>query len=124
MKLFLSDICLRESCYNCKFKLGNKYSDVTLDDFWKVDNYYPDYNDKKGTSAVIINTKKGELLFDKINQSLIYKTCNIEQILNGNLMLKYSSQKHINREKFFEGLKKGYELKKLYNKYIKGNIFR
>lgn len=124
MKLFLSDICLRSSCYNCKFKLGNKYSDITLGDFWKVDNYYPELNDNKGTSAVIINTDKGNLIFNGISKDLIYKECNIEEILHGNLMLKYSSKKHINRDDFFRDLDKEYNLEKLYNKYVRGNIVK
>jgi len=66
MKLFLSDIALRESCYNCNFKLGNKYSDITLGDFWGVKNVYPEMYDKKGVSAIIINTEKGNKLFELI----------------------------------------------------------
>ena len=61
MRIFLSDVALRESCYNCNFKLGNKYSDITLGDFWGVQNYYPKMYNKKGVSAIIINTKKGSL---------------------------------------------------------------
>lgn len=58
IKLFLSHSPLRESCYNCNFKLGNKYSDITLGDFWGVQNCYPEMYNKKGVSAIIINTKK------------------------------------------------------------------
>lgn len=101
MKLFLSDIALRESCYNCNFKLGNKYSDITLGDFWGVNNYYHDMYDKKGVSAVIVNTHKGITLFNIIKDSLEYKECKLDEILSGNPSLKESSKYPSNRQQFF-----------------------
>src|SRR5690606_17661880 len=38
MKAFLKDICLRPSCYDCKFKTIHRESDLTLADFWGVQN--------------------------------------------------------------------------------------
>ncbi len=104
MKLFLSDNALRESCYNCNFKFGNKYSDITLGDFWGVQDYYPKTYNKKGTSAVIINTKKGNILFNQIKGSLIYQNCNIEEILNGNPSLSKSAVLTETRKDFFDDL--------------------
>lgn len=34
MKVFLSNICLRPSCYACSFKTLHRESDLTLADFW------------------------------------------------------------------------------------------
>ena len=80
MKLFLSDIALRESCYNCNFKLGNKYSDITLGDFWGVNNYYPDMYNKTGVSAIIINTENYTVMDKKFytafNDQLIHYIMN------------------------------------------------
>lgn len=118
MKLFLSDICLRPSCYNCNFKIGNKYSDITLGDFWGINNYHPDLNDKKGTSAIVINTGKGEYLFDYVKYNLVYKECDLDDILSGNPSLKYSSRKINNRENFFRDLENGITVKELVDKYI------
>lgn len=101
MKLFLSDIALRESCYNCNSKLGNKYSDITLGDFWGVRNYYPEMYNEKGVSAVIINTEKGKKIFNIIKDNLEYRECKMEEIIEGNPSLRKSS-KYINkREDFF-----------------------
>lgn len=124
MKLFLSDIALRESCFNCNFKLGNKYSDITLGDFWGVQNYYQDMYNKKGVSAIIVNTRKGNEIFSLIKDELIYKECKIDEIVSGNPSLKYSSKCPCNREKFFKDMKERniIELRKKYTKkpiYIK-----
>lgn len=45
MKLFLCNICLRPSCYDCKFKSLNRPSDITLGDCWGVESYMPDMDD-------------------------------------------------------------------------------
>ena len=104
MKLFLSDIALRESCYNCNFKIGNKYSDITLGDFWGVKNYYPEMYNKKGVSAIIINTEKGKDIFEIIKKDLEYKECKLEDIISGNPSLKDSGKYPEKRKEFFDKL--------------------
>ena len=80
MKLFLSDIALRKSCFNCNFKLGNKYQDITLGDFWGVNKYYPDLYNNSGVSAIIFNNDKGINIFNDISSYLEYKECLLEEI--------------------------------------------
>lgn len=118
MKLFLSDIALRESCYNCNFKLGNKYSDITLGDFWGVNNYYPEMYDKKGVSAIIINTEKGNEIFGIINSQIKFKECKLDEIVAGNPSLKISSNRPKNRDEFFEEIDTK-NIEYLSNKYKK-----
>ena len=104
MRLFLSDVALRESCYNCNFKIGNKYSDLTLGDFWGVQKYYPEMYSKNGVSAIIINTEKGKLIFESISNNLKYKECKLEEIEDGNPSLKSSGKCPSKREKFFKDI--------------------
>ena len=121
MNLFLSDICLRESCYDCNFKLGNKYSDITLGDFWGVKNYYPEMYNSEGVSAVIVNTEKGEELFGIIKDKLNYRNCSLDNIISGNKSLILSSKKPLRRSLFFKEIdnKSIYYLTKKYtNKSI------
>ena len=106
MKLFLADIALRKSCYNCNFKLGNKYSDITLGDFWGVANYYSEMYNKKGVSAIIINTKLGEEIFKNIRNNMEYKECKLEEILINNPSLKNSSKCPDDRDEFFYDMDK------------------
>ena len=104
MKLFLSDVALRQSCFNCNFKLGNKYSDITLGDFWGIKNHYPEMYNKSGVSAIIINTEKGNELFNNINKDIEYKECKLEEILSGNPSLKISGKEPKTRNNFFKEL--------------------
>ncbi|SET12728.1 Coenzyme F420-reducing hydrogenase, beta subunit [Pseudobutyrivibrio sp. C4] len=82
MKAFLEARCIiRRSCASCDFKSDKRLSDITLGDFWGVDNAY---DDDKGTSAVIINTEKGEGLFEAIKKSITFKSVGLEEIKKGN----------------------------------------
>lgn len=132
MKLFLSDIALRESCYNCNFKLGNKYSDITLGDFWGIKNHYPEMYNNEGVSAIIINTELGNELFKNIKDDLEYKECDLEKILSGNPSLRVSAKRPIKRDIFFNELDKTsinelakkYQNKKSLIRKIKNKISR
>lgn len=124
MKLFLYDFALRKSCYNCNFKLGNKYSDITLGDFWGINNKNIIEDDDKGISAIIINTNKGKEIFENIKDELNCTECKLEDILDGNSALKESCACPENRMDFFEDLDKK-TVKELVEKYIpKKNIIK
>ena len=60
MRVFLSDMILRPSCHNCPAKAGKSHSDITIADFWGIQNVIPSMDDDRGTSLVLVNTKKGE----------------------------------------------------------------
>ena len=64
MKAFLSDIILRPSCYQCKAKQGKSNSDLTIADFWGIDNEIPDMDDDKGTGLILVHSVKGKSILD------------------------------------------------------------
>lgn len=72
MQVFLHNLCLRPSCYSCSFKSGKSGSDITLGDFWGIEHIDPTVDDDKGTSLVMVNTVKGQEMFDDLN--LDYKS--------------------------------------------------
>lgn len=67
MRAFLCNLILRPSCYHCPSKSGKSGSDITIADFWQVENLLPNYNDNQGVNAVLINTTKGKELFSKLS---------------------------------------------------------
>ena len=73
MKAFLNDICLRPSCHSCLFKGIKRNADITIADFWGVENILPEMYDNKGTSLVMIHSSSGEKLFESIKDDLQYK---------------------------------------------------
>ena len=67
MQLSLNDLTLRPSCFECPSKCGKSYSDITLGDFWGIENIYPMIDDNKGISLVMLNTDRGAELFNKLS---------------------------------------------------------
>lgn len=124
MQAFLRNTTLRDSCYNCSFKKKNRISDITLADFWGIENILPEMDDNKGTSLVIVNSEKGQELLNKIIEKMIYKRVDLDSALKYNPSMTNSVNKEKNREKFFENLDK-IEFDKLVKKYTyKPNIIR
>ena len=60
MKCFLSDLCLRPSCYKCPARNGKSGSDITLGDLWGAEYICPEVDDDKGLS-LILEKKECEL---------------------------------------------------------------
>ena len=67
MRLFLKNIILRPSCYECHSKSGKSYSDVSLADYWGIWRISSEMYDNKGTSLVLGNTSKGVNLLLSLN---------------------------------------------------------
>lgn len=59
MQVFLRNECLRPSCYDCPAKSGKSQSDITLGDFWGIQEIHPELDDDKGLSLVLVNSEKG-----------------------------------------------------------------
>lgn len=60
MMLFLQDMTLRPSCYNCPAKCGKSQADITLADLWNVAEVASHLDDDKGVSLVLTNSSNGE----------------------------------------------------------------
>lgn len=116
MQAFLKNTILRDSCYNCSFKKLNRISDITLADFWGIQNIMPELDDNKGTSLVIVNSKKGQELFENIKEKIIFKNVDIQEAIKYNMSMIESAKMDKNRKKFFENLDK-LDFDKLVKKY-------
>ena len=83
--LFYKHIMFRPSCSNCKYTNFNRPSDLTIADFWGIDKAVKNFNDNKGVSLLIINTKKGNGIFENVKDSLEYVKSNKKDCLQPNL---------------------------------------
>lgn len=70
MKGFLRNLYLRPSCYACKVRSGRCGSDLTLGDFWGIWNIRPEIDDNKGTSLILVNTRKGSEMLMRTSSKL------------------------------------------------------
>lgn len=65
--LIYNNMLIKEACTRCPFSNMNRVGDMTIGDFWGVENVFPGFaDDNRGCSLVICNTSKGHRLFDEI----------------------------------------------------------
>lgn len=62
---------VRPSCYSCCFSDTKRTSDITIADYWGIEDFAPNLYDPLGVSVVLVNTAKGNQLLDMAQNSLI-----------------------------------------------------
>ena len=104
MKAFLQNLCLRKSCYQCRYKTKQRLSDLTIGDLWGINEIAPELNDDSGVSVVFIQSKKGRRLLDSINRSVHLVNIDSELSIEKNGAMTHSVYKPSMREYFFRKL--------------------
>lgn len=84
-RIYSSDLALRPSCYFCRFASLERPSDLTIGDFWGIEKSIPEMNDDKGTSLVLVNTKKGQEVFGSLSDSVYFLQSSVKDCLQPNL---------------------------------------
>lgn len=103
MNMFLDDFCLRPSCYNCRAK-KYRLSDISIADFWGIEQVAPEMNDGMGTSLIIVRTEKGQKLFDSIKEKLNWKEVDYNDAVRDNPAEYRSAIRPLQRDTFFSDL--------------------
>lgn len=122
MIAFLRNVCLRPSCYDCSFKTLNRQSDITLADFWGIQNIMPEMDDDKGTSLVILNSEKGRELFNAVKSQTVYKKTDLNEAVKYNSAMISSVENNAKRQPFFSDLDY-LTFEQLVKKYCTDNYF-
>lgn len=131
---FLLGNISRPSCYNCEFSGQSRVTDLTIGDYWNSNS-----KENKGVSIILLNTKKGKDVFNKIKHDYLYQEVNQEDALKKNhkfpIMLSTKRQlffndfvlanKSINKLlRLYNSRKKKIKGKTKAKKYIRlGNVF-
>lgn len=108
MKLFVGNYISRPSCENCKFKGYNRVSDITLGDFWGIWDIDPEMDDNKGTSVVLIQSEKGQALWDEISDKIKFKEVSLEQASQQNPSMLVSSKANPKRDEVLKRIREGH----------------
>jgi coenzyme F420-reducing hydrogenase beta subunit len=104
LRLFLSNICLNETCHDCKYNSIPRLADITLGDFWGVKNFHPEMDDNMGTSVVLINNSKGDFLFNRIKSQIIFHKSELNKAIVRNPCILKSYPINMQRGSFFKDL--------------------
>lgn len=69
-KLYFGHLIIRPSCHDCPFTHYNRTGDITIGDAWGIHKYYPNFHPNQMVSLTLINSSKGQLLFNNIQNQL------------------------------------------------------
>lgn len=101
MRGFLGDLYLRPSCYACPVKSFRSGSDLTLGDFWGIEEVLPEWDDNRGVSAVFVHSEKGKEVVLKIRDKCEWVESRYEYVVRRNPSLEISVTEPRNRQYFF-----------------------
>ena len=105
-KGFLEGVINRLNCYQCPYARAERVADVTMADCWQIYRLNLAYDDRKGTSLVLVNSEKGKQLFRNIQDRM--KLCEevpLDFVRQYNGQLNKPTPKHPSRQFFFSHLK-------------------
>lgn len=104
VKVFYSKCALRPSCHRCPYTTTERKTDITIGDFWHIEETIPDFYDINGNSVFLLHTDKGIQLFESIKEIINYRESNIEQCWQKNLEEPTPASKY--RTKFWRDYKR------------------
>ena len=97
---YFNGLYVRKACVNCAFSGLHHHSDITLGDFWKIEEHDKTWNDGRGTSMLIANTLKGRMFIQQTqNDFARIETVPIEWIRKGQANCK---QAHPGQAYFYD----------------------
>lgn len=104
VKVFYNRCALRPSCYECPYATTERKTDLTIGDFWHIEETIPDFYDEKGNSLFLIHTDRGEQLFEAVKEKLKYRLSDTKQCWQANLEAPTKKSEH--RDEFWNDYQK------------------
>ena len=119
MQLFLNNISIRPSCFNCPVKCGKSGSDLTIADFWGIEHIAPETFDDKGNSLIMIYNPN---ILSYINIGLFNQKRSYEEACRNNSSIIKPVTMHPKRALFFSLFTHEKDFNKLNKKLNKKSV--
>ncbi len=102
---YINGISKNKPCGECLFNKLPRQGDLTIGDFWKIQNFDKNLFDNKGVSVVLVNNNRGKEFLKKINPTMnVNQNVPIEYAIAGNGIIIHPYKLHPNRDFFFDNL--------------------
>ncbi len=101
---FLGGDAYRECCYRCNYSSLERISDLTIGDYWGIQEEHPSFYSDKGVSAVLINTEKGRTFFENNADAFYYIETTPLKIAKRNENLLKPTTRNGNRDHFYDNI--------------------
>lgn len=122
---FMKSITYRENCYSCKYAREERCSDITIGDFWGLNEnskFYKTQN--KGVSVVLSITEKGKKLIENIFDKVEIEEREVHEAIEGNDQLRAPAQKSEQVIKFKDNYIKNGNFFKTYRSVCAKNYYK
>ena len=93
LKGFFTSLFNRKSCFSCQYTTKGRIGDITLGDFWGLNDI--NFKNRDGVSLCLINTHRGQYLYSMINDKIISHPHKIDEALRGNGPLNHPAMKNL-----------------------------
>lgn len=120
MRLFLGNYTIKRGCFSCPFKIENTKADITMGDFWGMEELLPDKDRRYGASIVIPNTEKGIKALEGIEFCAEF---DIAEVAKYNPSLIHSSQMPSNYDAIDEKIKRNVSIFSIGKQIYSPSIF-
>lgn len=106
---FLTNRLQRHSCFYCPYTKIERAGDITIADYWGVEEAHPELKEIQGVSLVLVNTQKGKIYLHKTEGLCLIETQE-EKFLEKNNHLYRPPKYTQKRDEFYkEYAKRGFD---------------
>jgi acetyltransferase-like isoleucine patch superfamily enzyme/coenzyme F420-reducing hydrogenase beta subunit len=114
---YFSGVYCRPSCFDCRFKGVPRISDITIADFWGIEKVDKSLDNDLGTSLILVNSEKGRIYFDSIQQKIKYISIPFDSLPENQPLMTSQKPSKLNRDEFFSDLQ-NHDFITVANKYF------
>lgn len=119
LKSFFSNLCSRQTCYNCKYKTKTRFADFTIFDCWHFKEITNINDDDLGYTHLFINSSLAHAVFEQIQNEYYYYDSDIDKAINlDGSMIEHSVPYNLYRDEYYINIKNN-DFKKHCAKYFK-----
>ena len=97
---FYGGLTCRESCYHCKYARPERIGDITIGDFWGLEDLKLQDRGVERASLVLINTQKGEKFFEECKEDLFCVKRTLEEAINTHAQMNVPTAREKHRDEF------------------------
>ena len=101
LRSFFSDINVRPSCYDCKFKKQHHLTDFSIWDCFEVYKFSKNLDNDKGVTRLLVNTNKGLQIIESLKEEAMIMEISVEKAVSGVKEMLHSVKKNPKRKAFF-----------------------
>ena len=103
-----TELFTMQACLTCEFRGYPRKADITLADFWGIENLDISMDQDLGTSLIIVNSEKGQAYYDSLGDAIVSKEFTLKDAEPGNPAM-YNTPRVVDedmRKSFYEDLDK------------------